>query len=447
MRIAYRVVIVLLLLYSVVPAAQPTFAQQTTKRADLDVIAAINQWRIDEGLWPLKVNDTLNQLAMKQAQYLMTLNDLPEGGDIHKGSQGEGPKDRAVASPFNWPTYGRSDRVSVEEIAYVGHNETAAVNYWKGSTVHRNTAMNPAYREIGAAALPHPFGYLYIVVFGGRPDVLPTLADPGQGLLYLTDERYWGAQNSSWISGATEVRLFDADGKPLTSDWQPWQATMPIPSNAGDRLYVLYSNGSIDVLSAVDLNTDRVLLPGTSFVAAPPSTTTTNNSAAPNNPGAPASVGSSSAGPEPLPTNPPAAAAAPTATRVPPPTQAPQRASSILLVYSPQSLALVNTSGRVLDLSNLEIVQGTNTLAIKRWQTPFLGAALDSFPAQDCLQVWSWNEPNDLPAPSECRIRRGIINVAPEARFWGAGTFDVRSQGTTLATCDASARRCEVSFP
>lgn len=439
MHIAYRVVIVSVLLCSILPTARPTLAQ-ATRRADLDVIGALNEWRIDQGLWPLKVNDTLNQLAMKQAEYLMSLDEMPEGGDIHKGSHNEGPRDRAIEAPFNWPSYGRSDRISVEEIAYVGRNETAAVNYWKGSTVHRNTAMNPAYREIGAAALPHPYGYLYIVVLGGRPDVLPTLADTSRGLLYLTDERYWGAQNSAWISGVTEVRLFDADGKPLTSDWQPWQATLPIPDQAGSRLYVMYSNGTIDVLSAVDLNLDYVLLPG-NYVAAIPSTTDTS-SAVSDSPGAPAAV--SSSGPAPMPTSAPVPVS--TATPVLPPTPVSQRAS-LLFVYNPQSLALVNTSGRVIDLTSLEIVQGTNILPIKRWQTPYLGAPLDSFPAQDCLQVWSWAEPGDLPTPAECRIRRGIINVAPDARFWGTGTFDIRSQGTTLATCDAAARRCEVSLP
>jgi hypothetical protein len=43
------------------------------------------------------------------------------------------------------------------------------------------------------------------------------------------------------------------------------------------------------------------------------------------------------------------------------------------------------------------------------------------------------------------REQRG--RLLPSERFWLEGTFAVRQNGETIATCEADAGRCEVDLP
>src|SRR5688500_3878697 len=87
---------------------RPTLAQQT--QASLEVVGLLNAWRIEQGLWPLKINPTLEALALLQAQYVVSLREAPEGADIHLDGKGQGPAQRALLQPYEWPSYGRADR-------------------------------------------------------------------------------------------------------------------------------------------------------------------------------------------------------------------------------------------------------------------------------------------------------------------------------------------------
>jgi len=408
-----RVFIALLLMVTLGAGMFPLASAQQSDSAALDLIAALNAWRIEGDLWPLKPNDTLETLAIAQAAYLLSLPELPD--DLHRGREGDYSPDRARRA--GWPTYGRADLVAVSEIAYAGASVDRAIAWWQQSTVHRNTVLNPAYREVGVAALPHPYGYLFIVVVGARPNVLPTLIDPETNTLYLSDERFTGAERSdAWLDHATQVRLFDAEGKPLDQEWQLWRLTLALPATAGDRIFVAYSDGKQEVLSEVRFDTDRALLP--ERLASQPPTAT---------PAAP---------PDTL----------PLATSAPAPASAPAQ-QDVLLVYHSRALAVINTASHPLDLSGLELVQGATALPITRWQTPWLSGSLLAFPARDCLQVWSWNEPNELPKPNDCQTVRGIINVAPDQLFWARGDFEARWEGNTLARCLAEAGRCGFALP
>ncbi|WP_119065404.1 CAP domain-containing protein [Aggregatilinea lenta] len=420
--------------------AHPALAQSTDPSSDQaaadEIVEKLNAWRVSEGTWPLKVNPTLEALALSQAQYLLTLPDIPDGGDVHLGRTGEGPKARARTAPYNWPTYDRPEQIALDEIAYVGHTADAALGFWQSSSVHRASSLNPTYREVGVAALPHTFGHLYIVVLGARPNVLPVTYDSASGVLYLTNERYLGARGESWIKDVTEVKVFDAEGKPLWTGWRPWQPTIRLSSYTGDMVFVSFRDSQVEVITLVMLARDTVMLtPGVAVpTTAPPA----------------AMVESNTATPAPTATATPSAAALPSVS-IPTPTPGTSTttdgAEDIAIIYDSRSLAILNTSGAARDLSRLELAAGTTTFPITRWQSEFLAAPLDAFPADDCLQTWSWNEQEDVPKPPDCDNQRGVRLVAPEARFWLTQEFAVRWDGIVVATCPAGAGRCPVDLP
>jgi uncharacterized protein YkwD len=415
--------------WMVIAPAPPASAQPDASIGD-ELITALNAWRLEEAsLWPLKPNALLTTLAVQQAQYVLGLPEVPD--DIHTGPGGSHPQDRARAA--GWPVYGRPEQIAIGEIAQVGPDVDDAIAYWQSSDVHHRTVMNSAYREVGVAVLPHRYGHLFLVVFGARPNVLPAFADPAGRQLYLSDERFAGAARSAqWLFRASEVRLFDEDGRPL-GDWMPWRPVLPLPDTQGARLFVAYRNATQETLAAVHLEGDFALLPATLAAQPLPATApppTVAATAPAQEPGAPVTA-----------TPRPPAASTPGATPVP------GNVTDVMLVYDGRSLTLVNVAGKPLDLTSLVIAGETQALALTRWQTPWLSGSLATFPSGDCLQVWAWTEGSDLPQPVLCRIRRGVINVAPEALFWAEGAFALRVGDAVLAACPAGSGTCAADLP
>jgi uncharacterized protein YkwD len=225
--------------------------------AGLDILAQLNEWRVGLGLSPLKPNETLHTMAVDQAGYLSILTDIPSGNNMHIGRNGETLRERATR--YHWPTYGEGGLAAIAEVGWVG-KEDSGITFWKGSDIHRETITNPGFREVGVAAVPHPWGHVYIIVLGSRPDVLPALADPHGGSLFLTQDTFkFGIGNVPPM----HVRLFDTDGRPLNNG-QPldWAASIPIPAEAGGKIFVLYDDGSAQSLAEVDLAQDQAVLPG-----------------------------------------------------------------------------------------------------------------------------------------------------------------------------------------
>jgi hypothetical protein len=86
------------------------------------------------------------------------------------------------------------------------------------------------------------------------------LADPHGGSLFLTQDTFkFGIGNVPPM----HVRLFDTDGRPLNNG-QPlnWAASIPIPAEAGGKIFVLYDDRSAQSLAEVDLVQDQAVLPG-----------------------------------------------------------------------------------------------------------------------------------------------------------------------------------------
>jgi uncharacterized protein YkwD len=440
--------LLLLLAVPLLLAAAP--AQQAPPPADdraaLELIAQVNAWRLEQGMWPLRLNPTLQALALDQARYLLSLSALPEGGDLHIGAGGTTPPQRASAAPYNWPNYGRSDRVAIGENAAIG-SVRSALSYWRGSDIHRRAALNAGYREVGAAALQRGRDTLFIIVFGARPDVLPAFYNAGDKRLYLTSERYQYAPGGPRIQNVTQVRLFGADGQPLTPDWIPWQSTMEVPAGAGDGVYVLYSDGQRQALAQANLKDSALLLPDLLPGVQQPTATP---SPAPSATRTPLPLVPMTATPAVRITASPPPPGVVTATPQPAivlPTTAPTAAPSAQLVYDRFSLTLLNVAGRPLDISTLAFSGGQIAFSARSW-AQVADVPLAAFPNGHCLQL---AQSGSSPAtPSECRFVRSIVQLAAGRTFWTLGDFTVLIGSTPVASCPAATSgsvRCTLILP
>ena len=118
----------------------------------------------------------------------------------------------------------------------------------------------------------------------------------------------------------------------------------------------------------------------------------------------------------------------------------------IRLVYSPTSFALINVSGRPLNLTGLRFESETGRFNAIDWNTDFLTQPLSGFTANDCLQIWGFSEATQV-KPDECRFRHAWVQVGEEALFWrGTDTFVVRNGEPTVGSCSVEAGICEVNL-
>jgi len=229
-------------------ATASTAVLQNFSLVELELIARINEWRVGDGLWPLKPNTTLRDMAYSQGRYLLTLASLPD--DLHLDSKGRNPRQRALDPVFNWPHYLGNDRVAVGENIYIGNNMNGAIKYWQGSQIHHDTTVSLNFREIGVAILPHPLGSIYVVVFGSRPNVLPVLLDPKTNTLYFSAESYRYAAPGDWVTDVKRLQFIPSVLSPVDDNgWKPVsrQSTSPqsnpfVIAYQGDENKLLMTN-------------------------------------------------------------------------------------------------------------------------------------------------------------------------------------------------------------
>ncbi len=394
----------------------------------MDMLAALNEWRLEEGLWPLKLNDTLSAMALEQAEYINSLSSIPPGGDIHLGPNGETVWERAASIPYSWPSYTTRTRLSISEIAYVGASINAAINFWQGSSIHRSTVTNDNYREIGIGAVPHPYGHLWIVVMGARPEVLPAFVQPQTGELYLSNETYSRAARSGWLQDADRFQLLPGVTDAVDDQsWQNWAARIPLPGQTFAQFVVAYFDGTTDVVTVVDPVQDILWLPETVAAARQGALTLTVS-------GGTTVLAAPTTTPTPTP--------AVEVTAIP--TAVVDDADTLVIYYSDRSLTVKNDTNRALDLSTVVLasVDGSAQIPLTSWDNQFATVPVSFFPAQGCVQVWSWDEAVTLSAPRECRVRRSVITVPTASLFWAQGNFIVQQDDETLATCAVGAGQC-----
>jgi hypothetical protein len=442
-RVALLPLVLLLLL------GMQTYAQPPDP-PDTEVLRLLNDWRMAQGLPPLKPNPVLDAMAAQQADYLAGLSFI-DVLKIHDDAQGRGPVERAAGKPFEWPHYALPERIAITEIAAIG-TVRSALGFWQTSAIHTRASLNVAYREVGIATRRLRRDTLFIVVLGSRPNVLPAFVMP-EGDLLLTAERYGFSGGSRFIQLPTRYQIFAESGAPLTDGWQTWQARVPIPDGAGSRIFVLSTDERREVLSEVHLARDRAVLPGVALQAVPtavppasptpsntpPPTATATFTASPTRTG-PTDTPGPTATRTPLP--PPTSTPSLTPTRTLTPTTAPQ--ADVAILYDSTQLTIHNVSGRRLDISGL-VLQGTgNPLPVTAFTNAF-AAPIDRFPAGNCLRMYSVGAA--VPAtPAVCREVNAVLTLNPTRLFWASADFTVTLNGRVLATCPVGGRECRVDL-
>jgi len=416
-------------------------AQEPNDELALEIVALINEWRISEGVWPLKPNPTLAAMALDQASYIVSLDELPD--DLHVGRRRLRPRQRALAEPFDWPHYQLEAQIAIGENAALG-SVNSAMNFWRNSDLHRRTALNPAYREIGVAAVPRGNQHFFIVVFGSRPNVLPALADPTEPrAIFLSNEQFQFAPFFDSIQTATDVRLFDAVGRPLSDEPVAWSERITVPEAAGDTVFVLSSDGEHEVLSVVNFTSDQVILPGFIPAADEPAVVVAAPTAMPTPTAQPTAtaIEPTQMPAEATATDTPQPTLAPTTTETP----APESESAIRIRYTADTLDVMNISGDAADWQGLELI-GAIDFPFSVF-TRVADFPLNALPAGHCLQIRSATVSGAVVVPEDCRWVRSLVNLQPDRLFWAQAPFDVRRDGTTLATCQPDAGMCEVRLP
>lgn len=388
---------------------------------ELDVIGLLNYWRMNEDLAPFKRNALLDEIALAQARFLSKRRTFPAGFDYHMGPDG-GIDSRTLKA--GWPTYGSRLYIEVGEIAALYPNAAGAIQFWRGSHWHRLTIRNAVYREIGAAAVRHGDDYVFIVVMGSRPSVLPTMVNPDEGILYLSTELSKELfLNEAYMRPTVSVTLLDENGEPIST--RQWTPTMPLPDGDFEWLTIIYSDGENTAESEVDLSedsADTIILPGQQAPAT--STPIITPSATPTT------------GPTATPTVTLTPSHTPTATLTPTITPTPTPVITLRIIYDGEQLAVMNISGGRLNLRTLSFIYTSGALSSALWEG-FSASSLDSFANNGCLRVYSLAASGDNPtAPAGCGnigAARGVLQ--PFGRFWLSNGFDVMLNNKVVTTC------------
>lgn len=232
--------------------------------SQLTMLALLNEWRQSVNLAPFKLNPLLTKMAEDQARYVLSFPSLPS--DIHRDANGTYPMERALDKKYNWPFFGMAARMAIGENTYAGRNEAAAVAWWKGSTVHRNTTENPGYREVGIASLPHTYGKLFVIVFGARPDILPVLIDPQTKTMYLTTEQYRFSDSGNWMKQVQEYQILDTPLSQIDdANWKPFSGSVPAPDKPAFSI-ALRGNGKV-LVQQVDVAQNTAWFPTNTSLA------------------------------------------------------------------------------------------------------------------------------------------------------------------------------------
>lgn len=422
-------------------------AQQSFATEIKELARQLNVWRLTQGLEPLVYNPTLERMAAVQADYLVSLPDLP--GDLHAGVQGENPRARSQFPEFAWPTYGHPQIMSVTEIAAIG-SIRSALEFWRGSDIHNRSVTNPTYREVGIAARQYGSDILFIVVLGGRPGVLPALVDIESQIMYLTTER--AEWQGEWIGEAIEYRFLDSEEQTLT-DWVEWQRDIELKGDIVDLIeqatYIQYRDAA-DVRTHYELNFSPVWssLPEPDVVQRP----TLVPSATPLPPGVTPATSTPTHTPGGLfATNTivPTATLTPTIapTRTPFPTFTPTMTpapGTVMFIYNDNVFTLYNAGVDDVDLTGISFRRDDVGFIGSFWEEVTDILNLSALPAGQCLAI----EPESgitYVYPPECTMIRSIVQE-PNPRYFWLGDFEVLIDDEVIATCDGEADNCMITL-
>jgi hypothetical protein len=160
----------------------PAQAQAT---GPYDVVLAVNQFRIANGLPALQIDGSLMAAAGAHSDYQASIGQV-----THVGANGSRPKDRAIAAGF-----GGGSTVFISENIAGGLDmsiNSAIYNYWQDD-LHLHTMLNPAALYIGAG-----------------------MAKSGNYVYYTVDTGYWvGAPGSGTVPAPTGSTPQPPSGDPI----------------------------------------------------------------------------------------------------------------------------------------------------------------------------------------------------------------------------------------
>ena len=108
-----------------------------------EIIRLVNQYRINQGLAPFTINNSLMEAAQNQADYMATNNIYS-----HYGWGGSTPRQRAAAAGFNGPA-------TENIVGGSGMTPAFGLNWWINSPIHHATLVS-SYTEIGGG---YAYGY------------------------------------------------------------------------------------------------------------------------------------------------------------------------------------------------------------------------------------------------------------------------------------------------
>ncbi|HYG74296.1 MAG TPA: CAP domain-containing protein [Planctomycetota bacterium] len=131
-------------------------ADATPSPEEQALIDATNQQRMNEGLEPLKANETLMKAARDHSANMAKQNILSHELD------GKGAEDRIKELGYEFFTVG-------ENVAYNDASPQAAVDSWMQSPGHRANILKRDFTEIGVGIVKNEQGEPYYTQVFGRP--------------------------------------------------------------------------------------------------------------------------------------------------------------------------------------------------------------------------------------------------------------------------------------
>ena len=197
------------------------------------MVTLINQARIAAGLNAVAVSSELTAAAQAHAR------DMAANGYMeHENRAGLSPQQRAAKAGYAAP---QGTAWLVLEVITARSTPEAGLNWLLSDRLHRGVVMRGYFREIGVGFVAGgPWGQIWSIKFGCRPNVLPVLAEGnanGGVTVRLTNEECTPSGGTGRIGKATEVMVSNrSDFSGAT--WEPFVTTKVVQD--GGSVFVRY---------------------------------------------------------------------------------------------------------------------------------------------------------------------------------------------------------------